>query len=347
MTNMKRSTKSLVDIFKFVFSISIVLLHYNIFAAIPFGSTICALVVRLAVPYFFIAAGYFWSKKIHTAVTSSERKNVTTSYCKRLGVKLLILEPISIALVLIDSFLRHKSIVTTGISIIQNILFYPYGSLWYIQAVIVAVLLLIPIVYRKKELLAIIPALILYILGTLGNRYYFLIDDTVIKTIVVQYEKIFVCTRNGLFFGFPFVLLGCIISRFETFFVKQNRFHRAIIIAFFVFFYGLCCFEHYLVQSYCGHNDNAMYLSYFFVVPLLFIITIQPNRFTWSTVILRNLSTSVYLIHRPIGVAIEYIFNHFHIDSIALTASIGIMVVALVCWVVYRTKRQPFYDWLT
>ena len=344
----KNKSKPYVDIAKFFFAVNIVLLHYGVIGQLPFGALITAMVTRLAVPYFFVASGYFWARKMHGAAEPAEHKAITVGYCKRMGLKLLIFEPISIAIVLIECIIRKNLTAATWVSILQGILFYPLGSLWYIQALIVAVILLTPFVSRKKEHLSIIPALILYLVGALGNRYFFLTDDTILEYLFYRYDEIFITTRNGLFFGLPFVLLGCLISRFETYVLKPGAAQTRKLAVLFLLCWGLCFAEYRLVSPCPGHGDNAMYISYFLAVPLLFLLTAQADAPRWNTITLRNLSTSIYLIQRPIGIVVENVLiGCLDIHSVAWTAGIGIFVTSLVCAFAYRNKRQPFYGWLT
>ncbi len=344
---MNSNEKPLVNIAKLFFAINIVLLHYGVIDCLPFGSLITAMVTRLAVPYFFVASGYFWSKKIYASTDRLEQKAITSTYCKRLGFKLLIFEPISIVLFLIVSILQKAPMRETCISIIQGILFYPSGALWYIQAVIVAVLLLVPFVSRKRIYFMVFPAFVLYFIGALGNRYHFLVDNTVVGYLISRYDDIFVTTRNGLFFGFPFVFLGCLISRFEERLLQTGRAQAIKIAAAFAFSYLLCFVEYCLVNSRTGRGDNALYLSYFFVVPLLFILTARVQKTNRDTATVRNLSISIYLIHRPINIATVYIFkNILQIHSVAASTGTGILIISLICVLVYKTKKQPFYNWL-
>lgn len=348
MEYIKTKSKPYVDIAKFFFAVNIVLLHYEVIGQLPFGALITAMVTRLAVPYFFVASGYFWARKMHSARDHAEQKTITVSYCKRMGLKLLIFEPISIAIILIESIIQKNLTAATWVSIIQGILFYPAGSLWYIQALIVAVILLTPFVSRRQEHLLIIPALILYIGGALGNRYFFLTDDTILEYLLYRYEEIFITTRNGLFFGLPFVLLGCLISRFETYALKPGASQTKKLAILFLLCWGLCLAEHCMITPCPGHGDNAMYLSYFLAVPLLFMLTAQADSPQWNTITVRNLSISIYLIQRPIGIVVEKALTYcLDIHSVAWTAGIGIFLIILICSSVYRTKRQPFYSWLT
>lgn len=345
--SMYNQIKPGVDIAKFFFAVNIVFLHYGIIDMLHYGDLITAMVTRLAVPFFFVSSGYFWAGKLYAAANNQTAGSITVRYCKRLGWKLLIFEPISIGISVADSLIQQETALEILVSVIQGILFYPSGSLWYIQAVIVAVILLTPIIRRGWEQRCIIPALVLYFIGALGNRYFFLVEDTVAEHILLQYDEIFVTTRNGLFFGFPFVLLGALLARFEKQMQGTAQSQTKAITVLFALSYFLCFAEFMLVTPQIGHGDNALYLSYVLVVPLLFVLAMRAGRIRWNTVLLRNLSTSIYLIHRPIGEMTELILEHcFSIDSVPVAAGTGLVATGLSCLIVYRRKSSRLYDWM-
>lgn len=340
---MKKQIKPGADITKFFFAVNIVFLHYGIIDVLPCGDLITATVTRLAVPYFFVSSGYFWGIKMYTAASDPIARSITVRYCKRLGIKLLIFEPISIAIFVIDGMIRREPVSEIGLSVIQSILFYPDGALWYIQAVIVAVLLLTPIILRGWERWCVLPALGLYFIGTLGNRYMFLVEDTVVEHLIRQYDAIFVTTRNGLFFGFPFVLLGCLIARWNP----GAPLRTQGIVILFTLSWFLCFVEFMLVTPRIGHGDNALYLSYLLVAPLLFTLTLRLEGIRWNTTILRNLSTSIYLLHRPIGELAELVLKQgFGMESGAVADGVSLTVIGLLCLIIYRKKTSRLYDWL-
>lgn len=345
---MESQVKPGVDITKFFFAVNIVFLHYGIIEHLPYSELVTAMVTRLAVPFFFVASGYFWGRKIYAATDDNTSRSLTIHYCKRLGWKLLIFEPISIMLFIADNLIQNEPVLETCISVVQGIFFYPSGSLWYIQAVIVAVILLTPFAVRQRELWCVIPALVLYFIGALGNRYFFLIDDTVIEHILRQYDEIFVTTRNGIFFGFPFVLLGTLVARFEKQIVGRHFVTTKRILFLSIASYFLCFVEYLYVTPQIGHGDNALYLSYLLVAPLLFVLTTQINGIRWNTTILRSLSTSIYLLHRPIGNAVKLVFTYVAgVDSMLIISCTGLLLLVLICLVVYKKKPARLYYWLT
>ena len=58
---MSKRPVSSIDIAKFFFSICIVVLHSDVYRGLPgmFPSLVEKLILRLAVPFFFIVSGYF------------------------------------------------------------------------------------------------------------------------------------------------------------------------------------------------------------------------------------------------------------------------------------------------
>ena len=67
----------LVDIVKFIFAILIFIMHSGVFQNILNGELIEALSARLAVPYFFVASGFFFGKKVYL-----DKKHGKISYSK-------------------------------------------------------------------------------------------------------------------------------------------------------------------------------------------------------------------------------------------------------------------------
>lgn len=93
----------------------------------------------------------------------------------------------------------------------------PAGHLWYLKASAVAVALL-ALCFRLKlsfRLTAVL-AVVLYSIGLLGEGYDFLLSPVkelpVFGSILQAYSTYFDTTRNGLFFGLPFMVLGAVFA---------------------------------------------------------------------------------------------------------------------------------------
>ena len=138
-----------IDILKFFFAILIMCLHGDLFDGSLYGLYFEKLVVRLAVPFFFIASGFFYGRKIYA---KNNLESITKNYISRLAMKLLIFEPISILLNIAQSlFSTNQSVLVILLKAVQDILFYPRGALWYIQSIIVALIILLPFIKKGRE----------------------------------------------------------------------------------------------------------------------------------------------------------------------------------------------------
>ena len=77
----------LVDIFKFIFSLAIVALHSWFLG--QYRDWLYPVFYYSAVPYFFIASGFFFAKKYYDKGYS---KDIYRNFCKRLCNKLMVFE---------------------------------------------------------------------------------------------------------------------------------------------------------------------------------------------------------------------------------------------------------------
>ena len=216
MCSKERKNYDLVDLCKFIACIFIVCIHTAAFSdLIEEGYYYLeSCVFRIAVPFFFIASGFFFGKKL---VQTNENKGLLFSYIKRLGVPLAFWEVINVVIEILKQLLIKKVPAAKVVrNVFQSIMFYPYGALWYVQALLIA-LLLVTYVYRKgwlKE--CILMSMGLYLIGLLGNSYYFLIFGTKFQWIVDKYLSVFVSTRNALFVALYFVSAGVWIAVHKT-----------------------------------------------------------------------------------------------------------------------------------
>ena len=162
-----------IDILKFIFALFIVILHTDVFN----GSIVEPLLFRLAVPFFFVCSGYFLNNKIIKNPHQSfyQIKPILYKYIRRLGLFLLVFEPIVMILYCIGLYHTYGDIKIVVFQSLRNIIFYPIGALWYIQGVIVACIMLIPFFLKNRIKYALILGIPLFIFALICNRYNFAI----------------------------------------------------------------------------------------------------------------------------------------------------------------------------
>lgn len=106
MNSKERSNYDFVDLCKFIACICIVCIHTAAFSDLIGGYYYLeACVFRLAVPFFFVASGFFFGRKLSQENGS---KSVLQGYIKRLGIPLFFWELVNIAIEILKQLVIKK-----------------------------------------------------------------------------------------------------------------------------------------------------------------------------------------------------------------------------------------------
>ena len=184
-----------LDVLKFFLSILVVAIHVTPFSAekgsllsyINFG--IQQYIARIAVPFFFASAAFLLFRKID--LTLFEKQDSIYIYIS-----------------------KNLRLYGTWM-----ILLFHGGKVqfWYLGGLTIAILLISFLLAKGFSLRKLsILSVILYAIGLLGDSYYGLL--TPLRTFALAdygiklYDVLFSTTRNGLFMGVPFVVIGCVLS---------------------------------------------------------------------------------------------------------------------------------------
>ncbi|GMK37657.1 hypothetical protein PCCS19_07110 [Paenibacillus sp. CCS19] len=205
-----------LDIMKFIAAILIVSIHttpllsLNETISLAFENTIA----RVAVPFFFAASGYLFFSKISTNDKRTAAKSAGSywaKYTKRIAVLYLVWSLIYGVYDIPHSYQEHDHDLLRAILIYLRDFIFLGGHfhLWYFPALLFAITALyfgIRMMSLSKLLLLSIG---LYVIGMFGDAYFGVLgDDTVLSRLAIQYSEWFGTTRNGLFFGLVYVVLG-------------------------------------------------------------------------------------------------------------------------------------------
>lgn len=179
--------------------------------------------------------------------------------------------------------------------------------LWYLGALVLAVFILSRLLAIKKIRIRylICITLILNFIGLLGTSYYGLINNIpIIKSLMDGYLSVFSTTRNGVFFGLVYVLMGVLFA------------HKSIIIDFKLALIGLLasfiCMsaEVFLLWKYTDPKDYCMLVSLLPVTFFLFYI------FTHINLSIPN-NQKMFIKMRIIGVLVFY--SHMLVNYIVIS----------------------------
>lgn len=246
---------------------------------------------RIAVPFFFITSGYFLANKSGDTIKIH-------NYLFKIFKLYILWSVLYFPYELYMWKLNNENIMLGIVNYIKK--FFLVGSfihLWYLLAVIIAVIIIEALLKRISIDKLLVIGFMLYILGMLGDGYYnVLVNTPLFKKIYDLYLSIFETTRNGLFFGVFFISLGYFIS------IKGVVIKKTISLVYLII--SLLCMitEIYFIKSNNFQLDYNMYISIipatFFLFNLVKEIQLKDNKI-YS--MLRSMSVTVFLI--------QFIFN--------------------------------------
>ena len=185
-------------------------------------------------------------------------------------------------------------------------------------------------------------ALIFYIVGSLGYSYFPLVENTVLGDIYEFYNSIMITTRNGIFSGFPFVVIGAFIAYKGTVGSAVNNFWLTIL------FGGLFIIEALLIKYKLHTNvDMGILLlpTIYFMINWLVNIELKPNPIYLR---FRNLSMLIFLGQRLFITAIPSVLPPSYMVIVTKNGYIGLMIFVLqiIIFALLIELYSKKYKWL-
>lgn len=340
IVNNKR-TDTTVDLLKFIFCIFIIALHTKVIDLLPGRYFFINVFVRVAVPYFFVASGYYLRKKYLNS-SPNQYKDVLLSYEKRLLFPYVFFLLIALRQQWTTYMLEGCSPIDFFKHLVQDALFYPKGALWFVFALMIAALLTYPFMKMKNGVnICLAIGGLLFLFALICNNYYFLIVNTPLQTFVDNYMHIFVSARNGLFFGLVFVSLGMKCYDLHSKSKDLNKKRKICIFPLVLFFVLYVAEITILYFLRCERiDDTSLYISQILFIPVLFLSSILfpisiPAKIS---VLLRNLSTGMYYLHRPILWWVLFLTENKVIDFIVV-----LLIAFVICMISYKVKFKNKY----
>jgi len=263
-----------IDITKLLMAILVIGIHtepfgFNFWLDKGFG--ICT---RLCVPFFFITSAYFFWKTDKPA----------SSFLKRI----IILYAVWSAIYLPFDITTLKSL--SFIELLDRFLWSGNEhALWYLCGTIIGFVITYFLLKVFKPKTVILIGLLLLIIGTLKSTY-----STAFESILGVSLPDNLGSRNGLFYGFPYMALGMAIAKSKSQGLVKNKIW---LYGGFVFSLILLAIESYLFVIKFKADSTILWLSVFpctfFFFELALNTNIQVNRLTAIT--FRKVSTLMYV----------------------------------------------------
>lgn len=318
-----------VDVMRFVCAILVISIHTSAlysFGDVP-GKVLSLGIARIAVPFFFIASGYFFYERFNHE-----------GYLKAYIIRILKYYLISTVVYTVILFTFIKSRNSNILDLVKNLLFNGVSpSLWFFPALIFSISVLY--LFLKKNWIKplVIVSLVLYALGLIGDSYYGLVVGTPLEKLVEMYSAVFVNTRNGLCFGLPFLTLGVLINKHD---MRSKLKHlKALTLLSAVIFAS----EAYVLISNNISRDNNMYISLMFLVSCIFLLSLRSKKILSDrkAKLLRDMSLWIYCLHELLQFLVYGLLPKVSSNSFLVFLMVTLVVVPLSYFIV--RKKSPFY----
>jgi serine/alanine racemase len=284
-----------VDRFKIVAALMVVAIHTGPLTTYSENADflLTRIVCRLAVPFFFMAAGFFLFRKLDDP---PEDRQTVRRYVFRLGV----IYAFSMVLYLpLNLYAGHLDDMGGVFGLFKMIVFDgTFYHLWYLPAAMIGVY----VVYFLWRMLSTTSLLavtgLLYVIGLLGDSYFGLVEQNeALSAVYACLFQWFDYTRNGLFFAPIFLALGLTVAkRAET--ARSVWFY----IIGFVVSLGFMFVEGVLLKHYNMPRHDSMYV---FLVPAVYFLFqwLLVGKGRGGGVYLRHISLWLYILH-PLAIVL-------------------------------------------
>lgn len=294
-----------LDVLKFLLAILILLRHcgQGLFEPSSMFMRIMNVVSPLGVPIFFTISGFLFFNK-------ERNSNSLWKYVWRVSKLYLVWTIIYLPLIF-RSYQKNGMLNAAGmLDFAQQFLFSgSFYHLWFLPSLIAAIIFVYFISKKIDNYKLLIISVVLFIVGTLVDTYSFLSPVFTWKA----YKAIFLTTRNGLFFGIPYVAIGKIIADNKCE-IKRGMMLLSI---------TAVILEGYYLSFVVDKPIVNMSLSSLFFVPTLVIFALNLPPIKIDGKLLRKASTLIFCAH-PISITLV---GHF---TKGLTGTLMVLMVSVV-----------------
>lgn len=300
---------SAIDFFKLFFSLCILTIHTNLFRILPSFAEwiVTSVVLRMAVPYFFICSGYFYWKKVIKNYESDEwAESCALGYIKRNIRPFMFFA--SVSLLCNAALAFHREGLEGVMQTIHNSVFYPLGAMWFVSSCMIAAVIITKL--RQHKLALILWACVGYFFSLICNSYYFIIDRTIIGNIVDCYLQYFVSARNGIFVGVFFFGIGRVIAENEVRIQRVVRNHSYLLVLVLLV---VQIIESVILFGRTMRDDSSLFITMPFLAAMVFWTSMQAKMPYDPKIsfLLRRMSGYLYFLHPLLNVTIGTIIIIF------------------------------------
>lgn len=324
-----------LDILKYISAILILILHLRPFLNFSnqLDLTFNNIITRICVPVFFLITGYFVAKK------EKDNPNYIKDYIKK-TIPLYLVWSLIYVPIIIGTIIQYLPIINEYLSsfnisfplfVILLIILLPiivvialvytgiYYHLWYFPAIIFSLLVLKKWKRKFNIKYLLLISFILLLFG--ATETYYGVLPLSLQELLSYYYKIFFTTRNFIFFGLFYVVLGYFMGTKEKVYSKYC-FEKLVISIF------LLIFEAILLHDTNRLDSNILIscvpLTYYLFISTIYVTNNIKTKFQFG-----NLSKYYYLIH-PMIIFVVLLL----VESISDYPWLNILVVLVITHII-------------
>ena len=283
-------------------------------------------IFRLAVPFFFVASGFFLGKKVRK--NPEKRRAYFGAYLKRLAFLYAVWGSPAIALDLAYGINDGMSILQALGKVLHTTILLHNGVMWYMGALIFAAAVLYFMDTEKKLRISIWLGGAAFVVGMFLDSYSGIFFGSSMETVVNWYNQVFLSVNNGVFVGYFFTAVGYGYGACPG---KERslRYDLGIV----VFGYAVFCVE-LLILSHIPLSLTGTYCSTLHMLilsPVLFRLAVRPWK--WlpkETGFFRFSSTFMYFTHAILLSGLIFLFDLAPIAQYALMLVLELVAAAVV-----------------
>ncbi len=327
--NKTKHRNNAVDLFRLIAAFMVVAIHTNPFEDISnsLGFLVCQVLVRVAVPFFFVISGYYYFIGLN-----KNGINYAIKYIKRLLIEYGIW---SLIYYIIDFIQLSKG--TSILSFIKSkiVNFAVFGShyhLWFYPALIMAIVI-ITLAYKlnigKALFWITIP---LYILGCISTTYITKMPDFLNRVFNFTY---FEAIRRIFLIGLPFCVLGYYLSHKKSQNEEQNT---SKITKYFI----ISALAYTIETAVILILDIDAIISTFSLYPLVAFIVLrllQIEKKIAFAEIFRDCSTFIYFVHPLIIWLFKELFLRINLNSTTTLWIMTCITSFTLAYIYYKVKK--------
>ena len=282
----KKTAYTGIDIFRMIAAMLVITIHTSPLASVDDTADfiLTRLLARVAVPFFFMASGFFLFSRRDGGVSAGRLLTFLKKTALLYAAAVLLYLPLNFYNGTIQNWISLPNLL--------NDLFIEgtFYHLWYVPASMLGAVISWMLIRYLKEKGALVIAGLLYIIALFGDSYYGFSET--VPIFKEFYQTVFTIadyTRNGLFFAPVFMILGSYIANQSKRYTKKTCVFSLCVSAALMLAEGL------VLRSLNVQRHDSMYVM---LLPCMFFLF--QSLLHWegqSTQKHRRYSVTVYLIH--------------------------------------------------